>query len=190
MCFSACHAQVRTDIESIDYLRKKITNELWSSGELDCPAFAVSLEYYPAFAISDSAFQTSKIGSSIESPFNLAATFSKVWTRRIFLGIGTGISNEGQINTFLDFKYSPSLRSTGPVFTIQAGSYIGIKEFEVIPYIGGGIGIRQRVFKWNFFDFHVHDQIRFNRVDRKYTNRNYIHYLLISFRFTWLIVQD
>jgi len=157
---------------------------------LDCPTNAFSIEYYPAFALSDSAFQTSKIGSDILSPFNLAVTFSSVLTRRFFMGVGAGLSSEGQVNAFIDFKYASSLRYIGPMFSFQTGSYVGIEKHEFIPYVSTGIGIRQRIFNWNFLDFHIQDQIRFNSGGRENTGRKSTHYMLISFRFTILLIQN
>lgn len=176
------------DARNLKELRKAHINELMSSENLDCSIFAVSLEFYPAFAFSDSALSTSKIGSSLESPFNLASTVSKVWTRRIYLGIGTGISNEGQLNFFLDFKYAPYPASISPLLTFQSGGYWAVKDEDFIPYISPGFGIRQRVFNWNYFDFHLQYQERFKTKAKERNSQNFTHFMLVSFRFTWLIV--
>jgi hypothetical protein len=118
----------------------------------------------------------------------LSLTFSRVWTRRVFFGAGTGYSAEGRILGFLDFKYAPSLGRMSPLFSLQGGAMFGTVEPDVLPYLTGGIGIRQRVGKKNFIDLHFQYHKRYNSLKLPDTVRNDINYLLISLRFTALVV--
>jgi len=181
---------VSPDIDNLKDLKRSYVNDLWSSGKLDCETYAFSLEYYPAFAFSDSAFQSPNLGSSLESPFNLAATFSKVWTRRVFLGVGAGISSDNQIDGFLDFKYAPSLGSVSPLFSLRAGTYLGINNEDFIPYLNEGIGIRLEVFNGNYMDYHIQFQQRFNTINAEGEDGSGVTYMLMSFRYIWIIVDD
>jgi len=184
---SAC-CQVPPDIAKINDLRRAHINELWSSGELDCPTLGISIDFNPTIQLGDTTIHSAQVVKTKRSLAFLNLTLSRIWTRRFFFGAGTGFSAEGRILVFLDFKYAPSLGPISPLLSLQGGAMFGTIESDVLPYLTGGIGIRQRLGKRNFIDLHFQYHKRYNSLKLPDTIRNDVNYLVISFRFTALVV--
>jgi len=186
--WSSIFSQIPPDIDNVRDLRSAYINELWSSGELSCPTLGISVDFNPTIQLGDTTIHSAQVVKTESSLAFLSLTFSRVWTRRVFFGAGTGFSAEGRILGFLDFKYAPSLGPIGPLFTLQGGAMFGIAKPDVLPYITGGIGIRQHLGKRNFIDLHFQYHKRYNSLKLPDTVRNDVNYLLISIRFTALVI--
>jgi hypothetical protein len=176
--WSSAFSQIPPDIENIRDLRRAYINEFWSSGELDCPTLGISVDFNPTIQLGDTTIHSAQLVETERSLAFLSLTFSRVWTRRVFFGIGTGLSLERRILGFFDFKYAPSLGPISPLFSVQGGAMFGTIEPDVLPYLTGGIGIRQRVGKRNFIDLHFQYHKRFNSLKLPDTVRNDVNYLL------------
>lgn len=135
--WSSAYSQVSPDIANIKDLRKAYINELWSSGELDCPTLGISVDFNPTIQLGDTTIHSAQVVETERSLAFLSLTFSRVWTRRVFFGAGTGYSAEGRILGFFDFKYAPSLGPISPLFSLQGGAMFGTFKPDVLPYITG-----------------------------------------------------
>lgn len=186
--WSSAFSQIPPDIYNIRDLREAYINELWSSGELDCPTLGISVDFNPTIQLGDTTIHYAQAVETKRSLAFLGLTFSRVWKRQVFFGAGTGYSAEGHLLGFLDFKYAPSLGRISPLFSLQGGAMFGTVKPDILPYLTGGIGIRQRVGKTNFIDLHFQFHKRYNSLKLPETVRNDINYLIISLRFTVLII--